>query len=366
MEETIDITENNENVLDLENQNFQDDALLSRYGVVVFFILFVSLFASTLFIFKNTEDGGAFAKEDESTQNIQNASVFDIPIIEEEDEIIPVKVVLYKDPFENIKLEAQSVYVLDTVTGKTLYERNKNTRRPLASLTKAMTALVATEVIRSNDLVSITALDVKEEGNSGLLLGEKWKFSNLLDFTLMTSSNDGASAIASVAGAFSVKKGTTTIPQNPKEIFVEKMNEQAEELNLTRMEFFNESGLDLNDTQSGAYGTAEEVAALFEYILKNNPDLMEATVYETLDFNSQNSITHTAKNTNEFVESYPGLLMSKTGYTNLAGGNLAVAFDSGIGTPVIIVVLGSTIDGRFEDVMKLYEASLEEINQGMY
>lgn len=363
----------NENNLD--SQEIQSNPFLSRFGIVGFFALFTILFSLILFMFKNTEEGGAFSQDNKDTQNTQNASVFDVPNLTEiensKDEIVPVKVVLYKDPFENIELEAQAVYVIDTITGKTLYERNKNTRMPLASLTKTMTALVSSEILGSDDLVTISEKDVQEEGNSGLLFGEKWKFGNLLDFTLITSSNDGASAIASVAGAFSFKNdtttnGTTTKLQDPKEIFIQKMNERAEALDFIKMEFFNESGLDLSDTQSGAYGTAEEVASLFEYILKNNPQLMKATVHETLDFNSQNNITHTAKNTNEFVKSFPGLLVSKTGYTNLAGGNLALAFDSGIGTPIIIIVLGSTIDGRFEDVMKLYYASLEEISQEVY
>jgi D-alanyl-D-alanine carboxypeptidase len=54
----------------------------------------------------------------------------------------------------------------------------------------------------------------------------------------------------------------------------------------------------------------------------------------------------------------PGLLLSKTGYTDLAGGNLVIVFDVGIGHPVAIVVLGSTRDARFTDVEKLMHATL--------
>ena len=373
MGKIIDLKENSENNMDTQtdSQKIQSN-VFSWWGIFAFFALFTMVFSSTLFVLKNSQGGGIFAQGDEEAQNVgntQNASVFDVPdptnVQRSDNDVVPVKVVLYKDPFADIVLEAQAVCVIDTVTGKVLYERNKNTRLPLASLTKVMTAYVAIETVGGNESVAISAEDIGKEGNSGLLLGEKWKLSNLLDFTLMTSSNDGASAIAFAAGTFLQHQSTTTL-QDPKKTFITEMNEKAQALELTHLEFNNESGLDISNAQSGAYGTAYEVAKLFEYILKDNPHLLKATTNEILEINSQSNIVHTAKNTNEFVESFPGLLASKTGYTDMAGGNLGVVFDSGIGTPVIIVVLGSTLDGRFEDVMKLYYASLEEISQGVY
>ena len=71
---------------------------------------------------------------------------------------------------------------------------------------------------------------------------------------------------------------------------------------------------------------------------------------------------HTATNTNEVVGSIPGLIASKTGFTDLAGGNLVVAFDAGINRPVIISVLGATKDGRFTDMEMLVNASLRALN----
>ena len=52
------------------------------------------------------------------------------------------------------------------------------------------------------------------------------------------------------------------------------------------------------------------------------------------------------------------MLASKTGFTDLAGGNLAVAFNAGLLRPVVVVVLGSTRDEREEDVQKLIHATL--------
>jgi len=333
----------------------------SKFNIVVCLVILVA-FGALFFIYKHSPK-----EVDENTKNTFVSSFPNPTDLRNSNSIIPVRANLYKDPFEEIKIKAQAAYVFDVTSGKVLYEYNKNKRLPLASLTKLMTALVATKTVGSSELVSISEKDIEKEGSSGLLLGEKWKLNDLLDFTLVTSSNDGASAIASAVGAFSLgEKTTNNWQKDPKENFIEKMNKQAKTLSLPQMEFFNESGLDLDDTKGGAYGTAQEMAMLFEYILKNNPEILEATSYRSLKLHSQNNFTHIAKNTNTSVNSFPGLLASKTGYTDLAGGNLGVAFDSGIGTPIIIVVLGSTFEGRFEDVEKLYEASLEKTSQGMY
>jgi D-alanyl-D-alanine carboxypeptidase len=64
------------------------------------------------------------------------------------------------------------------------------------------------------------------------------------------------------------------------------------------------------------------------------------------------------KNTNQGVVQVPGALLSKTGFTDLAGGNLVVVFDAGMAHPVAVVVLGSTVEGRFTDVKRLMDATL--------
>jgi D-alanyl-D-alanine carboxypeptidase len=65
---------------------------------------------------------------------------------------------------------------------------------------------------------------------------------------------------------------------------------------------------------------------------------------------------HIFPNTNEALEHLPGLIASKTGYTDLAGGNLAIVFDKGIGHHFVAVVLGSSRQGRFSDMRALMEA----------
>ncbi|MFI5205966.1 MAG: hypothetical protein ACHQVK_03420 [Candidatus Paceibacterales bacterium] len=143
--------------------------------------------------------------------------------------------------------------------------------------------------------------------------------------------------------------------------FIKQMNAEAQRIGLKETYFINESGLD-EGSVSGGYGSAIDVSKMMQYILANKPEIVEDTKYPSVDIKSLNA-THTAKNTNTDIGAIPGLLASKTGYTTLAGGNLVVAFDASIGRPIIVVVLGSTESGRFEDVSNLVKASLAYITE---
>ena len=255
--------------------------------------------------------------------------------------------------FNNIELDAKSAYVFDVANNSVIYRKNEFVQLPLASLTKLMMALTATELLPSNSKITIKKEFLSEEGDSGLLANESWKLKELLDFSLVVSSNDGARSIASVIGAMDLSTNDYDLGRKD---FVKKMNENAQKLELKQTYFTNENGLD-NGEISGGYGSAIDVSNLLQYMLKNYPDILEATKYESLNFSSLDNKKHLAVNTNVDVNQIPGLIASKTGYTDMAGGNLAIAYDSSIGRPIIIVVLGSTIDGRFTDVSKLVNAS---------
>lgn len=266
------------------------------------------------------------------------------------------------NPFLNLKLGAKSAYVLDVDTNKKIYGYKENEILPLASLTKLMTAVVATDMVPQSTVVIVDKNDIKEEGDSGLFVNEKWRLSDLIDFTLTSSSNDGASAIASVAGSFG--QNAYGMPQKEaKKVFIKKMNEKSKELGLISTRFLNESGLDISNNISGAYGTTRDIAYLMKYAIKNKLSVISATSIKDITRTSLSKIRHNAKNTNEYVGDIPGLIASKTGYTDLAGGNLVVAIDAGMSHPIIISVLGSTISGRFKDVEKLAWATLQYLKQ---
>lgn len=260
--------------------------------------------------------------------------------------------------FDGLLLEAKSAFVWDARDEKVIYNFNSENQLPLASLTKLMTALVSSELVPSGTIITVNDSDINIEGNSNLKNGEKWNFKDILNFTLITSSNDGAHALAMAAN--STKKSNQGSEEN--ETFVDFMNKRAKKLGLTQTFFLNESGLDLNNGISGAYGSSRDMAILMSYIIKNKPEILEATKYSRLKIESK-ELTHLAENTNLNVEKIPGIISSKTGFTDLAGGNLIVAFDAGVNHPIIISVLGSTHSGRFDDVEKLIQATIDSLGE---
>jgi D-alanyl-D-alanine carboxypeptidase len=264
----------------------------------------------------------------------------------------------YSEPIQNIDITAKSAYVYDVVGKQVLYRKNELKQLPLASLTKLMMALTAAELLPRDADIKIKKEFLEEDGDNGLLANESWKLSDLLDFSLVVSSNDGARSIASVIGAMQLDSKDFELGRKE---FIRKMNQKAQELGLSQTYFVNESGLDVGNT-SGGYGTAVDIANLLRYTIENKPQILEATRYKKLSIDSEDK-EHTATNTNKEVDDIPGLIASKTGFTDLAGGNLAVAFDASMGRPIIVVVLGSTQDGRFKDVQKLVNASLETISK---
>ena len=264
-----------------------------------------------------------------------------------------------KNPFDSIKINAKAAYVYDVRNQKVLFEKNSKERLPLASVTKVMTAVVASDIAPMDQIITITPEAIRAEGDSGLSAGERWTLRNLLDFSLTSSSNDGAKAIAIGLGAH-----TTTNPnvETAENDFINSMNLKASELGMLNTYFFNETGLDETNKKSGAYGSAEDMSKMFTYILRAHPNLLEATTHQKLNLYSEDNKLHTAINTDKIVALIPGIKGSKTGFTDIAGGNLVIAFDPELGRPIIISVLGSTMTERFNDVSKLVTATLKEIS----
>lgn len=263
-------------------------------------------------------------------------------------------------PFPEVALEAKAAYVYDLATSMTLFAKDEDKKLPLASLAKVMSALVARDLGLKHNTVKISDEALAVEGDSGLLRDEEWFLGDLLNFSLVASSNDGVRAAALALGALSRANASG------EEIvgdFVKIMNEKAAKLGLTNIQFFNETGLDLSDVRNGAYGSAQDVTSLMAYIHRNYPDILSVTREPEIEFKSLDGKTHVAKNTNEIISHIPGLLASKTGYTARAGGNLSIIFDPELNHPIAITVLGSTENGRFSDVRALVAATLEHLNK---
>ena len=266
-----------------------------------------------------------------------------------------------KKTFPPIEITATGAVVYDTKNGAVLFEKNAAAAFPLASITKIMTALVAAESAPLYTLITIDRAALLEEGDTGLRPYEIWKLGDLLDLTLAVSSNDGAHAIAETIGGWQKEREDI----EGREFFIELMNQKARELHLPSVKFFNETGLDKNGEEPGAVGSALDIAKLFSYTLAKYPSVLAATRKEKIELESKSRITHYASNTNEYIANFPRLIASKTGFTDLARGNLAIAFAGGPPEsirPIIIVVLGSTPENRFKDAEVLAKTAVEYLS----
>jgi len=213
------------------------------------------------------------------------------------------------------EIVAKSAYVQDLTDGKILFAKNPEAQLPLASLTKLMTVYVANKD------------EVATEQESC--------------FTLVTSSNEQAEAIG------------VKIPGDP----TFGMNAYAKHLGLAQTFYLNTSGLDVSEKLSGAYGSARDQVMLLRAFYNDFPELLRCTTKPKAALDGQ-----AMPNTNINIGKTVGIIGSKTGFTDLAGGNLAVIVDVGIDHPVAIVVLGSTQEGRFSDVETLVDYAIDALS----
>lgn len=248
-----------------------------------------------------------------------------------------------------VTLTAQAAYVWDATTGEVLFEKNADEVLPLASITKLMTALVTHELVTDETAITIPGQAAAQESASGLKPGETYHANRLATLALVASANDAAYTLGTAVGS---ELGD----QDPTAQFVTAMNIRAEELGLSSLSFNNTTGLDITTTKAGAYGSAKDVSRLLYHILSHYPDLLDPTTAASKRVYNEAGDFRDVENTNPLVQEIPNLLASKTGYTDLAGGNLTIAFDDGFNRPIIVTVLGSTHQGRFADVKALVNA----------
>lgn len=257
--------------------------------------------------------------------------------------------------FADTDIRATSAIVWDVKEQRVLFNKNADKQLPLASITKLMTALVTYELLDSDERVSISRNAIGVDGDSGLTEGERFTVENLVNLTLIESSNDGASALGAAAGR------AIDATADADAIFVQAMNVKADELGLTKTYFENSTGLDISETQAGAYGSARDVALLMEYVITHITDAVSLTALDITTIDNIDGEYHTAKNTNPRTAELEGLIASKTGYTTLSGGNLVVAINVGLNHPIVVAVLGSSYEGRFDDTIELVTRTREHI-----
>lgn len=230
--------------------------------------------------------------------------------------------------------------VIDADTGTILFERNADERAAPASLTKLFTALFAIQDTPLQRRMSVAKDDLVGEASAGLRPGENLSFETLLHGLMLASGNDSAMTIARNVGS----------SQSPSELegvssFIEEANDRIAELGLRNTNLVNPHGLD----EPGHYSSASDIAALTMYALKTEPDFLAA-------ISSPGYIAegHHFPQTNRLMELYPGAIGGKTGITDAAGFSL-MGIAHRDGRTLISVVMGSTPEAWYTDVMTLFD-----------
>jgi len=233
----------------------------------------------------------------------------------------------YKINDSNIDIDSKSAIAFDAETDFVLYEKRSKEKMPIASLTKIMTALIALENNKLDDIVTISENAFKTEGKKeDLSAGEKIKLDDLFKIMLISSNNIAATALAEHTS------GNTND-------FVSLMNKKAQELGLKDTVFYNPTGL---DQENKNVSTAYDIAQLVDYSL-SKPLIWEYSKIQNVTLNSSDGkIKHRIKNTNLFVGRLENIIGGKTGFTDEAGECLVlITFNPQKKSKVITVVLNA-------------------------
>ena len=219
---------------------------------------------------------------------------------------------------------ARAGIVIDAATGAVIWERRPHLRLPIASTTKILTAILALEHLRADDVVKVDpSVPRVAPYREGLRAGEKVQAWKLLYSLLLYSGNDDALALA-IASAGS------------RPAFLREMNEEAHRLGMEDSHFTSPSGV----IDKGNYSTAWDMALLSRYAMRNAR--FRAIVRTRVKHVPWAAPTYGKiyVNHNHLLGSYRGADGVKTGWTTLAKHCLVASATRG-GAQLIAVVLGS-------------------------
>ncbi|MFM8831938.1 MAG: D-alanyl-D-alanine carboxypeptidase family protein [Spartobacteria bacterium] len=222
------------------------------------------------------------------------------------------------------EVSAKSAILVDANTGKVLYSKNDEAKRPVASTQKLLTALLVAEAGNLDKRVEIEATDTNCEPTKIYVKpGQSYTRLQLLNALLVKSGNDVARTLArDNAGSVSA--------------FADKMTQRVRSLGGTSSNFENPNGL----PAQGQYSTARDMARVARMAYRN-PTLREIMRTKNYNFRFNSGNVVPLRNTNRVLRTYSFCNGMKTGYTDLAG-HCLISSGSYNGRDVIAVVLGST------------------------
>ena len=242
-----------------------------------------------------------------------------------------------------ITLTSPSAILTEALTGRVIFEKNADERRPVASVTKVMTILLMLEALDEGSVTEKDSVLVSEHaagmGGSQAFLdaNRSYPLGELLGSVIIASANDSAVALAEyLCGA--------------EEAFVRRMNERAAQLGLANTHYVNCTGLPASDH----YTTARDIARLSAQ-LDAHPRYYQYSTVWMKDFQHSGGRITQLTNTNRLIRFYPGCDGYKTGSTNEARYCISATAKKN-GMRLIAVVLGSDASQtRFDEARSMLE-----------
>jgi D-alanyl-D-alanine carboxypeptidase len=245
-------------------------------------------------------------------------------------------------PVQRAWLESRSAIVLDSRTGEALFERRPDAQMYPASTTKILTAIVAIESGRLDEMVTVQPSDVRVQPSIiGLRVGERIALHDLVYGLMLRSGNDAALAIARHLG------GT-------RAHFYEMMNEKAREIGCAQSHFTNPHGL----PDRNHYTTARDLGTIMVHAMKNDTFRKITSTQRYVSTSSQR--TRVMVNKNKLLRTYPGTTGGKPGYTRAAQQTL-VASAKRQDRELVVVCLHSVGRALWSDAAHLFDFGFDRV-----
>ena len=247
---------------------------------------------------------------------------------------------------EEVLIDAPSGILMEAETGAVLFEKDADTRRSPASITKIMTLILIFDALEAGKLTMeeqvTTSAHAKSMGGSQVYLeeGETQDVETMIKCIVIASGNDASVAMAEhISGS--------------EQEFVRRMNERAGELGMENTNFEDCCGL---TDSPNHYTTARDIAVMSRELITKYPKILE---YSSIWMENNTHVTKQGTkefgltNTNKLIRSYEGCVGLKTGSTSVAKYCLsAVAGRKGI-TLISVVMAAPDYKVRFRDAASM-------------
>lgn len=233
-------------------------------------------------------------------------------------------------------VSASGIVIMDLLSGQTIYDRGARQPRPMASLTKLMTALIIVEGHELTEVVTVPRTIARTDGSTVRLTpGDHFTVGDLLSALLIHSANDAAVTLAAHhSGSL--------------EVFVREMNERAQSLGLRDTVYANVDGLDARGQRS----TPRDIALLATFAFREDA-IRSRMEKRGAQIRSKEGRTIYLTNTHALLHGDNAVFAGKTG-TTIAAGQCLLSFVSSRGRPYVVVIMNSL--QRYKDMRAIIDA----------